>query len=298
MADRATVLADLIDPEVMADMVSAKVEELIRVIPYAKLDTTLQGNPGSTVTIPQFKYIGDAVEVAEGEEIPVRNLETSSAEYTVKKIGIGTGFTDESVLSGLGNPIGEGTTQIAKSIASKCDWDGVDELYNATTMKVAGDIIGYNAIVEAIDAFQEEDNSEKVIFIHPSQVTQLRKDPDFISADKYDGNVMVTGEIGKIANTSVKVSKKVKVDSVTTGEGETAVTTVSYLNPIVKLQQNSETEEEAAALTVFLKKDTSIETERIPRRRKTEVTGDKHYVVALTNDSKVVILKVDAEATV
>ena len=38
--------------------------------------------------------------------------------------------------------------------------------------------ISYNAIVDAVDLFEEEMGcSDKVLFIHPKQVTQLRKNP-------------------------------------------------------------------------------------------------------------------------
>ena len=50
--------------------------------------------------------------------------------------------------------------------------------------------IGYNAIVDAVDLFEEEMGcSDKVMFIHPKQVTQLRKNADFLSADKYNPGV-------------------------------------------------------------------------------------------------------------
>lgn len=54
MADVVTKLANLINPEVMADMISAKVDKKIRLTPYAKLDTTLQGRAGDTITLPKF----------------------------------------------------------------------------------------------------------------------------------------------------------------------------------------------------------------------------------------------------
>ena len=40
-------------------------------------------------------------------------------------------------------------------------------------------------IVVCVDMFGEEEDSNKVIFIHSKQKTQLRKDPDFLSADKF-----------------------------------------------------------------------------------------------------------------
>lgn len=280
-SDTRTFLEDLINPEVMADMISAKVEQKVKVVPYAKVDTTLQGQAGNTITIPKFTYIGDAVEVAEGEDIPVRALGVTSENYTIKKIGIGGSLTDEAVLSGHGNPVGELTNQMAKSIISKTDFDAIDELYKAKTTYVSNETIGYESTVKAIDLFEEEVNSEKVEFVHPKQVTQLRLDPNFLSADKYGNSIMVKGEIGMIANTRIVPSKKVKLDE----------TSNYYLNPIVKLNEDTETEDESPAITVFLKRDTNVETERKARNRTTEVTGDKIYVVALTNEEKVVIAK-------
>lgn len=324
-----TKLENLINPEVMADMISAKVEEKVQVVPYAKVDTTLQGQAGDTITIPKFTYIGDAVDVAEGEDIPTRQLGVTSENYTIKKIGIGGLLTDEAVLCGHGNPVGELTNQMAKAIVSKCDFDAIDELYKAKTSYTSAKVFGYDALVNAIDVYEEEVNSDKVVFIHPKQVTQLRLDPDFISADKYNNQIMMKGEIGMVANARVVVSKKVKVENVYEATSDKAVdddktyftledgvytevetpdvddianyyeiTTSYYLNPIVKLNEDTETEDVSPAITVFLKRDTNVEKERIARNRTTEITGDKMYTVALTNEEKVVILKSLVTATV
>ena len=60
MADTYTKIADLIDPEVMGDMVSARIPKKLRVAPFAKVDDTLAGVPGDTITVPAYAYIGDA----------------------------------------------------------------------------------------------------------------------------------------------------------------------------------------------------------------------------------------------
>ena len=284
--DNVTKLEQLINPEVMADIVSAKVDKKMRTLKYAKVDTTLQGQAGDTITVPKFTFIGEAVDVAEGEEIPVRQMGTSTESYKIKKAGIGGTLTDEAVLSGYGNPVGELNNQMALSIAGKCDTDNMAEFYKATTTFTANDAISYNNIVLAIDAFGEEENSEKVMFVHPKQVTQLRLDPNFISKEKYGNQVMVDGEIGIIGNAHIVPSKKVKLE-----EG-------FYFNPIVKLEEDTETEDVSPALTIFLKRDTNVETDRISKRRLTEVTGDKMYISALTNESKVVIAKMKETATV
>lgn len=71
MADTYTKIADLIDPEVMGDMVSARIPKKLRVAPFAKVDDTLAGVPGDTITVPAYAYIGDADIVAEGEAVTI-----------------------------------------------------------------------------------------------------------------------------------------------------------------------------------------------------------------------------------
>lgn len=284
MANQTTMIADLINPEVMADMISAKVEKKLVVAPFAKVDTTLQGIPGDTITIPQYAYIGDAEDIAEGVACGTVKLATSTTQVKVKKAMKAVELTDEAVLSGYGDPVGETNNQLALSIASKVDNDAMDSLQTAQLIfDGSAKTIAYAGIVDAIDLFEEEVNTEKVIFVHPKQVTQLRKDSDFISADKYAGNVIMTGEIGMIANARVVPSKKVPVVKVSEVD--------CYACPIVKLQNDAETEEDAAALTVYLKRDTNVETERQTLSRKTDISVDKHYTVGLSNQSKVVLAK-------
>lgn len=275
-----TMIADLINPEVMADMISAKVPNKLVVAPFAKVDTTLVGVPGNTITVPQYAYIGDAEDIAEGVAAETVKLTATSAEITVKKAMKAVELTDEAVLSGYGNPVGETNNQLAKAIASKVDNDAMAALQEAQlTFDGSASKISYGGIVDAIDVFDEEVNTEKVIFVHPKQLTALRKDADFISADKYPGQVVMTGEIGKIANCRVVASKKVVDDG------------ANYSCPIVKLNNDAESEEDTAALTIYLKRDTNVETERVSLSRKTDISVDKHYAVALTNTAKVVLAK-------
>lgn len=282
MANITTMLADLINPEVMADMISGKIQSKIVVTPFAKIDTTLAGRPGDTITVPQYAYIGDAEDVAEGVAAGTVKLTATTKEYKVKKAMKAVELTDEAVLSGYGNPVGQTNNQLGKSIASKVDVDAMDALQGAQlTHDGSAKVISYEGIVDAIDVFDEEVNTEKVIFIHPKQMTQLRKDANFISADKYPGQVVMTGEIGKIANCRVVASKKVPLD-----EGS-----ANYLCPIVKLNQDNETEDETAALTIYLKRNVNVETERDTLARKTIISADEHYVAALTDTSKVVLAK-------
>lgn len=277
-----TRIADLVNPEVMADMISGKIDKKIVVAPFAKVDKTLAGVAGDTIVVPQYSYIGDADDVAEGDEVGTTKLITTTTEATIKKAMKAVELSDEAVLSGYGNPIGETNNQLALAIAAKVDNDAMEALQTASVVYENDGIISYDGIIDAIDKFGEEVNCQKVIFVHPTQLTQLRHDPDFISCEKYSGEVVMTGEIGMIANTRVVPSKKVPlVDG-------------KYICPIVKLDFDAETEDETPALTIYLKRDTNVEVERQTLKRVTDISVDKFYTVVLSNESKVVLAKFDS----
>ena len=284
-ATGTTKLAQLIDPEVMAPMISAKITSQIVALPFAKIDTTLVGQPGSTITVPKYKYIGDAEDLAEGVTADKTKLETTSAQYTIKKAVKQVELTDEAVLSGYGNPVGETNNQLGLAIRSKIDNDVMDELKGAQLVYTATGAISYNKVVDAIDVLNEEENVPKVMFIHPKQVSELRKDENFISNDKYNNNVMMRGEIGMIANTRIVPSKKAINEAGT-----------YYLNPIVELRPESQTGDETSAVTIYLKRDINLETQRELGNYTTLIGADQHYVAVLTDESKVVVAKFPAEA--
>lgn len=276
-----TKLENLIDAEVMADAISGKIANAIRVTPFAKVDTTLMGkNAGDTITVPRFSYIGDAEDVAEGVACGTVQLTADTTAVTVKKAMKAVTLTDEAVLSGFGDPVGESNSQLAKSVAAKIDSDSMASLQDAQlTYDGSANKIGYAGIVDAIDKFAEEFNSNKVIFVHPNQVGALRKDTEFLAADKLAESVRVTGAIGKICNCEVVPTRLVPENSGGTG----------YVCPIVKLNEDGETEDETPAITIFIKRDVNLETERHTLSRTTDISVDKLYAAALTNASKVVL---------
>lgn len=279
-----TKIANLVNPQVMGDMVAAKLPKKLRVAPFATIDRTLVGVPGNTITVPSYTYIGDAEDVNEGVEAGVVTLGTSTKTATIKKAMKAVELTDEAVLSGYGDPVGNAENQLALAVASKIDNDALDALLATNTRKYDSKTkaINYDVIVDAIDLFEEEVNTEKVMFVNPKQVTTLRKDPNFISADKYPANVIMTGEIGTIANTRIVPTKKVKLDT----------TSAFYACPIIKLTHDDETEQDTAALTVYLKRDPNIEVDRKSLKRTTEISIDEFYTVAVSDDSKVVLAEI------
>ena len=324
-----TKLNNLINPEVMGAMIGAKIDAQLKLTPYAKVDTTLVGVPGDTKTVPSWNNIGDAENVAEGAEVGLSTLTASSTTFTIKKAMKAVGITQEAVNSGLGNPIAQAETQLARAIAGKVDNDVLDAVYTGKNVYSASTLaaIAYGGLVDAIAKFEdEEDGIDKVIFIHPAQEATLLKDSDFLSADKFTAGVAVSGAIGKIAGAWVKKSKKVrlvtyekddaagtvtidaanlaeyqaKVDpsvKLVAGDKVKALAAASqyYLCPIIKLEPDSPeteyTEDELPAVTIFLKKDIQVDAEWLPKKQQTDVTAAKYYGVALTNSAKVVLAK-------
>ena len=294
MANEVTKLENIINPQVMGTMIEAKITALCKLTPYAKVDTTLQGVPGDTKTVPCWNYIGDAddfdPENAEDREIETAKLTASSKTFKIKCAGKSVAILQTAINSGLGDPIGQAETQLAKSIVGKVDNDVIAAAYTSTNeYDGSAGIIDYKGIVNAATKFEDgEDGIDKVLFIHPKQETDLLKDPDFLSADKFTGGVAVNGAIGKIAGCWVKKSKKVKENS------------GNYLCPIIKTEPDSAeteyTEDELPALTIFLKKETQVDHEWFPKKQRHDITAAKYYGVALTNESKVVIAKFKTEA--
>ena len=285
-----TLKTNVIIPEVMGDMITAKIEALAKLTPYAKVDTTLVGVPGDTKTIPSWNYIGDAADVAEGTEVALTQMSASTKKFTIKKAMKAVGISEEARLSGLGDPVGQAEFQLAKSIVSKVDNDILDAvLKTSVTVGDGTSVINYAGIVDAVTKFEdEEDGIEKVMFISPLQEAALLKDEMFLSADKFTAGVAVNGAIGKIAGCWIKKSNKIKESA------------GIFTNPIIKLQPDSSeteyTEDELPAITILLKKDTQTDVEWKPRTQMTEITVAKYYGVAVTNDAKVVLAKFKKDA--
>ena len=327
-----TKMTNMINPQVMGDMINAKIEALLKITPYAKVDTTLQGVAGDTKTVPSWNYIGDAEDIAEGEEVGLSTMTATSTQFTIKKAMKAVGISQEAINSGLGDPVGQAESQLAKSIAGKVDNDVLAAAYKGTMVVAPTTLatIAYNGVVDAVTKFEdEEDGIEKVMFIHPTQETALLKDTSFLSADKFTGGVAVNGAIGKIAGCWIKKSKKVLLvtyekDNAATGTGVVTIAADNlaeyqakvdpsvtlevgdkvkplaaasqyYLNPILKMEADSPeteyTETELPAITIFLKKDTSVDHEWFPKKQQHDITTAKYYGVALTNAAKVVLAR-------
>ena len=279
MADLTTQLAQLIDPEVMATMLQAQLPQAIRFSSIAPIDTTLQGRAGDQVTVPRYKYIGDAQDVAEGGAIQYNQLTTATQHITLKKAAIGVKLTDEAVLSGYGDTAGEATRQIGMSIGSKVDNDIL------AVAKTASLIVNHAIDLDLIDQvsaqlidntsdfnYEADDTQGGVLFLHPNDANALRKlaSNNWTRDTELGDNMLVNGTFGELFGWQIVRTRKLAV-----GYGLAVL---------------------PGAMKTYLKRDVNFETGRDMDHKLTKLNADKIYGVAIMNDAKIVQIKPAAAA--
>ena len=271
-----TKLAQMVNPEVMADMVSAKLPKLLKFTPLAYVERTLVGQAGNTLTVPKWVYSGDAKDIAEGVAIEPDQLTTDKATMTIKKAGKGIELTDEAVLSGFGDPIGQATQQIALAIASKIDNDLVEEAKKATQFVAEAPTTG-DALDKALAVFADEEDARYVALINPEDDIALRKDTakEWVRGSEIGANIVVSGTFGEAHGVQIVRTKKVEK-----GKG--------FLVKVSAAETDTDDVAKYGAFVINLKRDVAVETDRDILKKTTVITGDEHYGVYLYDPSKVV----------
>ena len=271
-----TKIAKLVNPEVMADMVSAKLPKMIKFTPLAYVERELVGQPGNTLTVPKWEYSGDAKDIEEGVAIEPDQLTTKKSTMTIKKAGKGIELTDEAVLSGLGDPIGQATHQIALAIANKVDNDLVEEAKKATQFVAEAPTTG-DALDKALAMFADEEDARYVAIINPADAIDLRKDTakEWVRGSEIGANIVVSGTFGEAHGVQIVRSKKVDK-----GKG--------FLVKVSAVETDTDDVAKYGAFVINLKRDVAIETDRDILKKTTVITGDEHYGVYLYDPKKVV----------
>jgi len=271
MADIITKLENVINPQVMADIVSYELEKQLRATKFYKVNRTLTGRAGDTITVPSWKYIGMAEDVAENERVPQRQLTAEDVSYTVKKAAVEVPFTDETALSAHGDTVGELTRQLRVSIYEKMEDDGIQlleaitpDIGNVFNSTATGADAFYDDLVDALGMlkYNEDQGINTFLFTNNNTVKKLRKSDFFLDFFTMGEQIVQTGVIGRIAGCSVIISNRL-------------TNTRSYiLMP--------------ECLTAFMKRDINIETEREMSFKRTKIGSDCHYVIAIEDFDKIV----------
>ena len=209
-----TYLSNLFNPQVVADLIDTKLTDNMVFAPLARIDYTLQGRAGNTVTLPYYSYIGAASQVSEGYDIDVRKLIQTTSSVSIIKLGVATQLTDEAVLSGYGDPLGEAASQIALSIDDALDNALLAALaansaseQNYTTSASGG--LTPDDIPLALAKYGEENDGEKALIVTPDFYAQL-VGKNWIPASEIAANVKIRGAVGMAYGCQVIISNRLK----------------------------------------------------------------------------------------
>ena len=257
-----TKLSSIINPQVLADMIERKLVNAMKFTPLCKVDNTLVGRAGDTVTLPQYAYIGDAADVAELANISISELTASTQAVKVKKVGKGATISDEAILSGYGDPVGEIGKQLTVSIASKVDNDVLTALADATYIHPVVTVTPAEVNL-ALIKLGEDYEGDKYLFVSPASYAAIRASVDWLPASEVSANLIIAGTVGMIYGCVVVVTNKITDNN------------VAY---IVK----------PGAVALFMKRGTMVESDRNIVNKSTTFTADKHYAAYLYDASKVV----------
>ena len=271
-----TKIAQMVNPEVLADMVSAKLPKMIKFTPLAYVERELVGQPGNTVTVAKWVYSGDAKDITEGEAIVPDQLTTDKSTMTIKKAGKGVEVTDEALLSGYGDPLGQAAHQIALAIANKVDNDLATEAKKATQYVDDAPTTGA-ALDKALAVFEDEEDARYVALVNPKDAIDLRADTvkEWVRGSEIGANIVISGTFGETHGVQIVRSKKVEK-----GKG--------FLVKVSAVETDTDDVAKYGAFVINLKRDVAVETDRDILKKTTVITGDEHYGVYLYDPTKVV----------
>lgn len=265
-----TYLSSLFNPQVVADIIDTKLTDNMVFGPLARIDYTLEGRAGNTVTLPYYSYIGMASTVSEGYDIPIKKLVQSTSSVTIVKYGVAAQLTDEAVLSGYGDPLGEAASQISVSLDDAMDNALLAALSGntASAQNYTGASTGLVPadIPKALAKFGEDMDGQKALIVTPAFYADL-VGKDWIPASEIAADVRIRGAVGMAYGCQVIVSNRL----VTSGN-------LYIVKP--------------GALAVFIKRGTFIETDRDILNESTVIKGSILAAPYLLNPAGMIKLSV------
>ena len=205
--------------------------------------------------------IGDAVDVGEGEDIPISKMETSETEVTIKKAGKGVELTDEAVLNGYGDNVGEAKSQIVMALGNKIDNDMLASLKTSTL--TASGAMTVSGLVTAKAKFGEKVNQPAVVIMNSANYVKIVN--EIVSLENTD-KALLDGVVGKVGGLQVAISDKL-------------TNTEAFIVAV-------------GALGLEYKRGVQVETDRDIIAKVNVITGDVHYATYLRDESKAIKITV------
>jgi N4-gp56 family major capsid protein len=267
-----TYLSSLFNPQVVADIIDTKLTDNMVFAPLARIDYTLQGRAGNTVTMPYYSYIGMASTVSEGYDIGIRKLTQTTTAVTIVKYGVAAQLTDEAVLSGYGDPLGEAASQIGTSLDDAMDNALLAALAGntASAQNYSGASTGLvpDDIPAALAKFGEDMDGQKALLVTPDFYVKLLRD-NWVPASEIAADIRIRGAVGMAYGCQVIISNRLKASG-----------NLYIVKP--------------GALAVFIKRGTFIETDRDILNESTVIKGSILAAPYLLNPAGMIKLSVGA----
>lgn len=203
-----THFADMLDPQVLEPMIGAQLSKLNVFSSIAPVDTTLEGKPGDTITIPRYKFTGTAREYGEGEQINFDSLEYTTQQVKIKKIVSASSISDEAALIPYGDPKTEQARQQAMALATYVDNDVLDTAKNAP-LQVTDQTPDKVDLIDSLeDKFANATNAiegatypqQGVLYVSYKDAAALRKaaGDNWTRASDLGDKILVNGAFGEL----------------------------------------------------------------------------------------------------
>lgn len=268
MTDQVTQSTDVLDPQVLADMIPAKLTAGLKFTSVAQIDNTLQGKPGSTIEFPTWNYIGDAEDLKENDPIDTSKLTYGSKPATIKEIGKGGSVTDSALETGYGDAWGELSNQLGLALANKIDNDILATLRQS--IQNASVDLSLDGIQDALDIYNNEDDAVTVLIASPKAAGRLRLQAgqNWLHGTQLGSDTISKGIYGDILGVQVIRSRKLDANE-------------AFL---VKIGA----EDGKPAVKLMLKRDINVEPDRLPKYRRTDIYATAVEAPYLYDPSKVV----------
>ena len=224
------------------------------------VDNSLTESAGMIKKINTYTYTGKVEKVTKGG----KNTTRGAVSYTPKQYEVEVSqqvfdYYDEEFMQDP-KVVEMGMNGAATLMVNDMNEKYFAELKKASLSHKVTGAFSYDAVVDAIQLMNLEDESGLFLIIGNDLKAEVRKDADFKAARQ--GEILFNGQIGNICGVPVLVSKLVPKDT-------------AYLA----------TKE---AVTLFTKKDSEVEQERDGEIRQNTVIMRKVNLVALTDATKVV----------
>lgn len=203
-----THFADMLNPQVLEPMIGAQLAKLNVFTSIAPVDTTLEGKPGDTITIPKYKFTGTAREYGEGEQIDFDSLEYTTQKAKIKKIVSASSISDEAAFIPYGDAKTEQARQQAMALATYVD-DDVLNTAKTAPLSVTGTTPDNLDIIDSLEEkFANASNAiegstypqQGVLYVSYKDAAKLRKAAaeNWTRASELGDNILISGAFGEV----------------------------------------------------------------------------------------------------